>query len=146
MPTSVTGRSIAVDGLSETMRGLKKIRPELGRIAAKANRDLTKEIILPAARRNWATQRIKPSVANRAVVAAAGANWAGVRSKAKSFPYGAGVTFGARAFPQFRPWVGNQISGTGGDYIVSPAVREKGDEFSARFMANLERHLVEAID
>ncbi len=151
MATFVTGRSIAVDGLKETIKGFKKSRPELAKVATKANKKLTQRLILPEAQRNWSSQRIKPSVAAKAVVAAAGQTWAGVRVRYRdeTFPYGAGVLFGSKQFAQFRPWIGNQYTagGAGGekDFIVDPAVRKKGDRFAGEMMKSVSDAMVDAI-
>ena len=146
MATFVTGKSLAVDGLNETIRGLKKVRPELGKVATRANKALTNRLILPEARSAWRSQRIKPSVADQAVKPAAGQTWAGIRTKYSRFGYGAGVTFGSKQYSQFRPWVGNQFTpGQTRDYIVGPAIEKKGDQFSREWMGEVEKAIVEAI-
>ena len=146
MATFVTGKSLAVDGLNETIRGLKKVRPELGKVATRANKSLTTRIMLPAARQNWRSQRIRPSVADQAVVAAAGQTWAGLRTRYRKFGFGAGVVFGSKQYAQFRPWVGNQFTpGQTRDYIVGPAIVKKGEQFSREWMSEVEKAIIEAI-
>jgi len=147
MATFVTGRSLAVDGLKQTVNALKKERPELGRAATKAGKQLTDKLITPEARNNWASQRIRPSVANRVVVSAAGQTWAGVRVryKDKTFPFGAGVVFGSLQYKQFPKWVGNQHTGGDKDLIVGAAVRKKGDEFGRKYMGAVAEGMEDAI-
>lgn len=149
MATFTTGRAIAVDGLNETIRGLKKSRKELGRVSTKALKTRTSRIVLPEAQKNWQRQNIKPSVARSAVVPAAGQAWAGIRVRYRdgTHPYGAGVVWGSWRYPQFRPWKGNQFTGntTFNDYIVGPAVRKRGDEFADGLMDDLEGSIVKAI-
>lgn len=143
--TFVTGRSIAVDGLADTIRGLKATHQNVGRVASAANRKLTKRIIIPEVESNWRSQRVKPSVAASVVKEAGGENWAGVRVYLKKYPYAAGVQFGSLKYGQFRKWVGNAATGSDGDYLVDPAVRRKGDDFARLFMDEVTRAVVEEI-
>ena len=147
----VTGRSISVDGLAETVRGFKSVSKSLPREVARANRDRTKRIMVPEVQKNWRGQRIRPSVAGNVIAAAGGQAWAGIRVRYKDaqFPFAAGVVFGSKRFGQFRPWVGNQSSSGSGDdkdYIVGAAIRKKGDEFAEGWMDEVAKRLEAAVD
>ena len=143
MATFYGGRSIAVDGLNETIRGFKEINRDVPKDVRVELKRRTERTVLPAARRNWRSQRIKPSLADSAVVAAAGQTWAGIRVRYNDhrFPFGAGVVFGSWKYRQFRPWKGNQYTGntTWDDYIAGPAIRGDGDLFAKGLMDDLAK-------
>lgn len=149
MATFLVGRAIAVDGLQETVRGLKQMDKRMVSEVRKTLKNRTNEILVPEARKQWASQPIKPSVADSIVQPAAGQSWAGIRIRYReeTYPYGAGVVWGSFKFRQFRPWKGNQYTGNTDwdDYIVRPAVERKGDKFADGLMDDLEAAIWRAV-
>ena len=125
--TVVVGGAIAVDGLSESIRGLKKLRPDLPRVVSKASRELVKGTVLPEARNRWASQRIKPSAARKAVTATATQSQAALILRYSVVSYAAGVEYGSKRFPQFRAWRGNRFTvapGSSTGYVAQDAIRD----------------------
>ncbi len=136
--------AIQVDGLAESIRGLKKAADDLPRIVTGTVRRLTKEIMLPAARGRWASQPIRPSQATSAITASATQRAAGLKLRASVHPYAYGVEFGSKRFRQFRPWRGNRFTvaaGSATGYVVQDAIRDN----LARFEERWEGEVVDAI-
>ena len=125
--TVIADGVLAVEGLRDVINGLKAVSKTLPRTVTKANRAVATQIVLPEARRNWATQRIRPSQARSAIAVTATRTAASIKLRYSKHPYAAGVEFGSLAFRQFRPWRGNQFTVTPGSttgYVVQAAIRD----------------------
>jgi hypothetical protein len=64
-------------------------------------------------------------------------------------PFAFGAEFGAKRYPQFQPWRGNQwVAGegpaTGVGYFLYPAIRERRAEVERIYMANMMRLMRQA--
>lgn len=146
--TVLAGGSIAVDGLDETIRGLRKVNKTVAREANKASRKLVDDVVVPVAESKWSSQRIKPSVAGRVIKAQGTATSAGVNLRYSRFPYAAGVEYGSLAFSQFRPWRGNRFTvapGSSTGYVVQDAIRDTLPEMEERWMFTVELAILSAI-
>lgn len=147
--TVVTGGTITIDGLDETIRGLRKVSKTLPRTANKASRDLVRTVVVPVAVRNWQSQRIKPSVASQAIKAQGTATSAGVNVRYGKFPYAAGVEYGSLKYGQFRRWRGNRFTvspGSSTGYVAQDAIRDTLPEMEARWMMAVTMSILDAID
>ena len=137
--------AIAVEGLSEAMRGLGKVSREARRDSVRALRELAKDPVVARARIYWGLQRIKPTQANRAVKWSATSTGAAAVLKYSTHPYAAGVEFGSYQFRQFRRWRGNRFTVTPGSstgYVVQDAIRDTLPEVERRAADDM----VKAID
>ncbi len=139
--TVVVGGALAVDGLAESMRGLKRVDAEIPKLIVKITRESAKNPVALRARQKWSAQRINPSKANKAITASGTTRGAAIKLRVSAVPSAAGVEYGAhihyvfgRPVPQsqmkrrvFLPWRGNQFTVTPGastGYIVQDAIRE----------------------
>ncbi len=138
MATRLTGETLRVEGLTESIKALRAIDKTLPRIVSKASRERVKKDILPPAVSNWASQPIKPSVAPRVIKASATATGAGLRLMAANHPYAMGVEHGAKRWPQFRRWRGNQFTpGSSTGYVVQDAIKDNLDEFAVKWQRDV---------
>ena len=123
----LTGSSIAIDGLNETMRGLNKIDKSLGRTVSKASRELVKQVVPPVAVAKWSSQKIKPSAASKVIKVSVTQRAAGITLRYGTYPYAAGVEFGSWRYHQFRGWRGNQHTvsfGASTGYVVQDSIKQ----------------------
>jgi hypothetical protein len=118
--------SLRVEGLTESIRGLRKVHKELPELVVKAVRNQSRDIVVPEARSRWAGQPIRPSQATSVVKWQADQKGASLVLRYSAHPYAAGVEFGAHRYKQFRSWRGNQFSvvpGASTGYVVQDAIR-----------------------
>ncbi len=145
--SSVTGTSLQVDGLRESMKALKAIDARLPRVVSKTTRTLVKTVMVPPAVANWRSQNIKPSVASQVVKGSGTTTGASLKLVGSRFPFAMGVEFGAKQYPQFRPWRGNQFTvapGSSTGYVAQDAVRDNLTEFGRKFEADIARDIDKA--
>lgn len=126
------GEMVAVDGLDDLRRDLKSLGAEFPKMLGQANKSAA-EVVAHQAESNAAAigstaAHVAPSI--KASSAAANAK---VTLGNSSYPMALGAEFGAKKYPQFPPWRGNQwdpdAGGTG--YFLHPAVRQTREEFMA---------------
>ena len=67
--TITVGGALAVEGLDEALRGLKRVDAEIPKLIVKITRESAKNPVAARARKKWAAQRINPSKANKAITA-----------------------------------------------------------------------------
>lgn len=130
------GQAVVVEGLRESIKGLKSIDKALPRVVSKAARDIAKEIVAPEAQKRWRDQRIKPSVATQVIKGSGTTAGGQINVRYKTFPYAAGVEYGAKQFGQFRPWRGNRFTvapGTSTGYVAQDAIRDTLPEVEKRW-------------
>lgn len=143
--TLVVGGALAVDGLAESIKGLRRTRKDLPRVVAKVSRELAKDPVAKVARRRWAGQDIKPTMANKAIKWSGTTKGGGITLKYATVPYAAGVEFGSHDYKQFRAWRGNKFTvkpGSSTGYVVQDAIRDTLPVVERRWMNDV----VEAID
>ncbi|HHH26952.1 MAG TPA: hypothetical protein ENK57_01195 [Polyangiaceae bacterium] len=148
------GDGIAVEGLRESIRALRRADRELPKVVTREIRQIVNETVLPEARARWVRQGITASKARRAVTATVTTKGAGLRLNASKVPTALAVEFGAdthvlwgkRRVKQetlrrrvFRPPISRK--GTRG-YVVGAAIRAKLPEVRERWA----RQVVSAID
>ncbi len=113
--------SLRIEGLRESIVGLGRTERSIARVG---NEELATRVTTATAlraRRNWASQRIRPSVA-WSVIHPIKRPQATIRLRYGRFPYAAGVEFGARR-PRYRKIFGSWL-GQGRGYVVWPAIQE----------------------
>lgn len=124
---------VRVEGLDEFRARLKELGAEWPKALGQANKQAAGVIVKSAQERADAlgstaahvSSSIKAAAQERAAVITLGGN---------SMPMALGAEFGARKYPQFPPWRGNQWTegdgpAAGVGYFLNPAVRETRDEF-----------------
>jgi hypothetical protein len=117
---------LAVEGLTESIRGLARVDKEAARLVTDEIRYQARRVVLPAARSNWSSQPIRPTQANSAVTAQADQKGASLVLRYSAHPYAAGVEFGSHQYRQFRSWRGNRFTvapGSSTGYVVQDAIR-----------------------
>lgn len=139
--TVVVGGAIAVEGLAESIRGLRKVDADISKLIVKITREGAKNPVASTARRKWSAQRINPSKANKAITASGTTRGAAIKLRVTAVPTAAAVEFGAhihfvfgRPIPAsqmksrvFLPWRGNAFTvapGASTGYVVQDAIRE----------------------
>ena len=97
---------------------------------------------------NWRRQRIRPSVANRAVTHSGTTKGAAVKLRYSVHPYAFGVEFGSRQFRQFRRWRGNRFTvapGSSTGYVVQDAIRDTLPVVEKRWSGEVLDTIAEAV-
>jgi hypothetical protein len=139
VPTQRSGEIVTVEGLDEFRKALKQLGPEWTKELGKANKEageiVAKGAVAKADSLGGVARHVAPSIkssaqARQAVVSMGGA----------SFPMALGAEFGAKRYPQFGPFRGNQWEGDGGPgYVLDPTVKEKAAEFESVYLASIDR-------
>jgi hypothetical protein len=122
--------TLKVEGLAETVDGLKAVDKALPKAVSKSLREFVKELQRRAEREGSSLGGvhrhavklggIKPSVRG-------GGKRAGIRLASSKSPTVLGAEFGALAYPQFPRWRGNQWTdptGSNVGYMLHPAMRD----------------------
>lgn len=117
--------AVQVRGLREFQAGLRAADPKLARAITKANKEIAEKV---AARARAEAQQAGgvQAKASPAIKAAAEQRAAKIAIvKGSRFPFADGAFYGALAYPQFDPWVGNSWTpgdAAGGPYAINPAI------------------------
>ena len=147
--------ALVVDGLADSIRGLRKAKSDLPKVIAKTTRDQAKKLLLPVARGNWKSQPIQSHRAARAITVSATATGAAIRLRVSAVPSAAAVEFGTHihfVFGRpvsasqmkrrvFKPWRGNQFTVTRGSstgYVVQDAIRDTLPKVEATYHDEIE--------
>ena len=149
--TSRTSSDVAVEveGLDEVFKGLKSFNKSLGTAITRGLREFAKEL----KRRGDAKGKSLGGVHRHAVKMGglspfARSASAGIKLAASKSPAIFGAEFGAKKYPQFPRWKGNQFTNpTGSDvgYMLHPAMREYLPEAEEQLLDELERQLAKEI-
>lgn len=139
MPTTRSGEVVEVEGLKELIAGLKqaevKVAGEMGKASKEAGDVVIKAARTVAAQKGGAAAKAAPSL-----VAAARAREAAVSYGSDRYPMAMGAEFGAKQYPQFEPFRGNQWEGDGGPgYVLQPTIKAKRPEFETVYLAGIDR-------
>jgi hypothetical protein len=131
-------KAIRSDAAIVGIEGLAELQRELRRLSAEAPKELRKthleaaEYVRDRARAKARSVGPMQAKAATTLVAAAEQRYAKVRLGKAGVAWGfaLGAEYGARAYPQFPAWRGNQWTDEGGvgvGYFLHPAIRESGD-------------------
>ena len=157
--TVVVGGALAIDGLAESIKGLKRVDAEIPKLIVKITRESAKNPVAARARKKWAAQNIQPGKANKAITASGTTQGAAINLRASAVPTAAAVEFGThihfvfgRPIPAreltrrvFQPWKGNAFTvapGSSTGYVVQDAIRETLPIVERRWL----NEVIEAID
>jgi hypothetical protein len=137
-----TGGAVVVQGLDDLLRDLKAVQRTLPRHLTAAHRRAVK-VVEAAARAKAEAQGGAIAKAKTGIKAAANQRTAKLILDARQHPYLFGGEFGAKRYPQFKPWRGNQFQPDAGGvgYAVYPAIRETREEFVEVYALEVGRFL-----
>jgi hypothetical protein len=117
--------ALKVEGLDETVRGLRKIDKELPKVLALQHREAATNIQQGAQRRLAG----EPVPKRTGVIGrSATARHATITLKYSRYPWAAGAEFGSIRYRQFRRWRGNQFTPQlpgGPGYLIQPTIAQK---------------------
>lgn len=128
-PAFVAGHSNAVTGAEEFARALKETDRNLSREFSKANRSIGTKI--SAAQKSEASAYSKQAAAASAAISITTMRGGlAMRLSSGKVPFALGAEFGAKKYPQFPSWRGNQWSGLpeGIGYWFHPGIADNYDE------------------
>lgn len=119
--------TVKIRGMREVEAGLRRARPELKAQLAQAHKAIGEDLIAAPARR--LAERLgggQARLARRQVISASSLQrTVAVRMNAGRVPDAFGQEFGAKRFPQFQPWRGNQWNpdaDSGPGYVLHPTI------------------------
>lgn len=118
--------AVHVRGLREFQAELRAVDPKLARALTKANREIAARVAERAAGKARSAGGVQAKAAD-AIRGAAGQREAKIAiNKGTRFAFADGAFYGAKAYPQFAPWVGNtwDVGGPGGPAAINPAIAE----------------------
>lgn len=122
---------IVIDGLTEYRREIKDASPKLARELGKAL-GAAVEPIAKDARGRATSQGGALGKASKSIKAKRSQTGAILEGGGDAFPMFLGGEFGAKQYPQFEPWRGNQWPGTDVPedvgYALHPALRDGADD------------------
>lgn len=141
--------ALAVEGLAETVKGLKRASSTLPKAVSAAHREIVTRTVKPKALSNLMSQRSPKVPKKRGMIGHfATQREAGLILRARRYPWALGGEFGSFRFPQFKKWVGNRyisIVDLPG-YIIGPAIEKSLPKVEAIYTRTVIRHIQEAID
>lgn len=132
--------AVHVRGLREMQAGLRAASPKLARSMTVANKEIAAKVAAKAqslARSGTPVQ----AKASGTIVGAAGQRDAKIAiNKGRQFKFADGAFYGAKAYPQFDPWVGNdwEVGGTGGPDAINPAIADMVPEIEEFYLDAFE--------
>lgn len=139
MPTQRSGEIVEVIGLKELIKGLKEADAALPKELGRASKDAA-DIVVTAASALASSVGGAARHAAPSLKAAAQARQAAVSYGSDALPMAMGAEFGAKRYPQFKPFRGNQWEGDGGPgYVLSPTIKDKHAEFETAYLAAIDR-------
>ena len=138
-PPALTGRgSIEVEGLKKLRARLKKFDEVETLAAIKAANVEAGQLLVDVAKPQMisagpVSRKIAKTLKSTNLVGSAKVNLG-----SSNLPFAWGVEFGAKQFPQFKPWRGN---GEGAGYFLFPALRENSQEIIDIYTRKLDEAL-----
>lgn len=131
------GGSTAVVGADEFAIKLRKMNAEVYKQLGRQNRAISK-IVVDKARGDASALGRMQAKAAKGVQATNTRNGVGIRLTKGRYAFAFGAEYGAKKYPQFQPWRGNQFDandwGGGIGYFFFPAIRESRDEVFSRYL------------
>ena len=161
--TVVVGGALAIEGLAESIKGLKRVDTEIPKLIVKITRESAKNPVAATARRKWSAQNIQPGKANKAITASGTLQGAAINLRVSAVPSAAAVEFGAhihfvfgRPIPAremkrrvFQPWRGNAFTvapGASIGYVVQEAIRETLPIIERRWLDEVIKAIDKAVE
>src|SRR4051812_36049016 len=129
-PQAIGGTTQAVTGATEFAAALRRMAPEVKRQFDRQNRTIGKLVIERAQARAQSVGK-QAAAASRSMRATASGGGVGIRL-GSGVPFALGAEFGAKQYPQFMPWRGNQWTVEPGSvgYFMHPTIRDMVPEIT----------------
>lgn len=134
-----------VAGLDEMRKELRKASKKAGPAIGKANFEVGQQVV------EWSRGAVRTGTGRKAfekkaITATRKQRAATIRLDANKFGGTLGAEFGAKRWPQFEPWRGNQFIdvGTGVGYIVHPTIEGRIADIEDEYMDAIMRVLSDA--
>jgi hypothetical protein len=141
----VTLASLRVEGLNETVKGLRKVDSELPKVLAAQHRETATDV------QHGAQARLagEPVPKRTGVIGrSATARHATVVLRYSRYPWAAGAEYGSIKYGQFRRWRGNQFTPqlpAGPGYLIQPTIAKKlpqiDRDYADAVMDAFQKHL-----
>ena len=133
-------QKIEVEGLLEFLRTVKVAQPEVAKQVADVNKRAADIVKGAAASKAGALGSVYAKAA-KSLATSKATRQSSIRL-GRGAPYAFGAEFGAKKYPQFAAWTGNQwVEGSGPaggvGYFLNPAVREQKAKVEAEYMASM---------
>ena len=161
--TVVVGGALAIDGLAESISGLRKVDAAIPKLIVKITRESAKNPVAAKARQKWSAQNIQPGRANKAITASGTTQGAAINLRVSAVPSAAAVEYGAhihfvfgRPTPAremkrrvFQPWRGNAFTvapGSSTGYVVQDAIRETLPIVERRWLNEVIKAIDQAVE
>jgi hypothetical protein len=127
--------STAVQGTEEFGAALGRMSRGLKSSFQRRNREIG-GVVVAAAQQRAASYSLQAARAAAAISATAARSGVAVRISSAKVPFALGAEFGARQYPQFPPWTGNQWTTlpTNVGYFFHPAIIETRDAVNSLYM------------
>lgn len=139
MPTTRSGDVVTVEGLNDFIKDARAAGSDLPKEMGKASKEAG-DVVITAARTVAGQQGGAARHAAPSLKAAARAREVAVSIGGPDHPEALGAEFGAKRWPQFKPFRGNQWEGDGGPgYVLQPTVKAKRQEFETIWLAGIDR-------
>lgn len=118
--------AVHVRGLREFQAELRTADPKLARTMRVANKDIAEKVASRAQAKARSGTPVQAKAAEAIVGAASQRDAKIAINKGTRFKFADGAFYGAKAYPQFDPWVGNtwDPGGPGGPDAINPAIAE----------------------
>lgn len=139
--------AVHVRGLREFQAGLRSANPKLARSMTRANKEIAIKVATRAqlsARADYGPVQAK---AAPAIVGAAEQRAAKIAiNKGTRFKFADGAFYGAKAYPQFDPWVGNtwEVGGPEGPDAINPAIADSISDIEDFYLNAFEDAVTQA--
>lgn len=128
MPRLRSG-TVAVDGLAELNRALRRMGPEFQSQLKETNLSVAEFVAQDAHSAalslGGVAAKTAPSIEAKGYTTAAAVSFGGA-----GYPFAGGAEFGAIRYKQFKPWRGNSSDA---GYFVYPAIRQDADRIEAEY-------------
>mgnify|MGYP000054621355 CR=1 FL=1 len=132
--------AVHVRGLREFQAGLRSADPKLARTMRVANKEIASKVASRAQSRARSGTPVQAK-ASAAIVGAAEQRAAKIAvNKGTRFKFADGAFYGAKAYQQFDPWVGNtwEPGGAGGPAAINPAIADSIPEIEEFYLDAFE--------
>ena len=138
-PSFTAGHSTALNGVAEFSRKLRMMDPLVKRGLDRKNREIGKMVIERGKGKAEHYSR-QAAAASAAMSATAAGGGVGIRLSKAKVPFAFGAEFGAKKWPQFPRWRGNQFTNAleGIGYFMHPAIRESMPEVVEQYYEAVE--------
>lgn len=137
-PQVIGGTTQAITGAAEFAAALRRMAPQIKREFDSQNRNIAKLVIARGQAKAVAVGKQQAAAARSMKASAAGGGVA-IRLGA-GVPFALGAEYGAKQYPQFLPWKGNQWTVEPGNvgYFMNPAIRDSVPDITRMYFESVQ--------